>query len=164
MKKIYNRIEYLGYYQIVGGIIGILIMTFNIYDKLNSNGFFLFSMFLFFGLCAFSIYSGILLIQKKYLKGLNCSIFIQAIQILSFAILGYIFNYAIGFYIRLTVELTNDTIVGFDFGFVNWNLSRNANQDLIEINFNIIAIILLGFIFKFKEKITNELSKIKENE
>ncbi len=160
MKKIYNRIEYLGYYQIVGGIIGILIMTFNIYDKLNSNGFFLFSMFLFFGLCAFSIYSGILLIRKKYLKGLNCSVFIQAIQILSFAILGYIFNYAIGFYTRLTVELTNDTIVGFDFGFVNWDFQRNANPDLIEINFNIIAIIVLSLIFKLKEQITAELNRI----
>jgi len=164
MKKIYNRIEYLGYYQIIGGIIGILLMTFNIYDELNSNGFFLFSMSLFYGLCGFSIYSGILLIRKKCLKGLNFSIFIQTMQILSFAIFGYIFNYAIGIYVRLKIELTNDIIVGFDFGFANWNLSRNANLDIIEINFNIVAIILLSFIFKFKEQITNELNKIKATE
>lgn len=121
-------------------------------------------MFLFFGLCALSIYSGILLIQKKYLKGLNFSIFIQAIQILSFAILGYIYNYAIGFYTRLTVELTNDTIVGLDFGFVSWSLQRNANPDLIEINFNIVAIIVLSIIFKLKDQITAELKRIKLTE
>ena len=109
---------------------------------------FFFSFLVFFGLCVFSIYTGILLIQKKYLKGFNYSVFIQALQILSFVLLGYIFNFAIGIYVRLTIELTNDTIVGMDFGFVNWDLQRNANPDLIEMNFNIIAIILLSLIFK----------------
>ena len=160
MKKIYNRIEYLGYYQIIGGIVGILFMIYNIYDQFTSNGFFLFSLTVFFGLCTFSIYSGILLIRKKYLKGLNCSIFIQAVQILSFVLLGYIFNYSVGLNLRLTIELTNDTITGLDFGFINWDLSRNANPDLIEVNFNIVAIVLLSMIFKLKEQIAIEMNRI----
>jgi hypothetical protein len=159
MNKVSKRLEYLGYYEVIAGIIGILIMFLNTYDRLSSNGFFLFSVSVFIGLCGFSIYSGILLIRKKYLIGLNCSIFAQAIQFVSFAILGYIFDFAIGFYTRLTIELTNDTIVGFDFGFVNWDLQRNANSDLLEINFNIAAAILLSIIFKFKEHIIKELNK-----
>ena len=159
MKKNYNRVKYLGYYQIFGGIIGMLLMTLNIYGKANSNGFFLFSMFLFYGLCSFSIYSGILLIQKKYLKGLNCSIFTQAVQIVSIIILGFIFNYSIGLYIRMTVELTNDTFVGFDFGFVQWNLQVSADPDLLHINFNVVAIVLLSIIVKIKEQIKKELHK-----
>ncbi len=158
MKKIYDRIEYLGYYQIFGGIIGILIVTLSVYDKLTSNGFFLFSLSVFLGLCFFSIYSGFLLIRKKYLIGLNCSIFVQTIQIVSFAILGYIFNFSIGLYSRMTIELTNDTIVGLDFGFVNWDFVRNGNPDLIELNFNIVAILLLSLIFKLKEQIKTENS------
>jgi len=164
MKKIYNRIEYLGYYQVIGGIVGILYMIYNIYDQFNSNGFFLFSLTVFFGFCAFSIYSGILLIRKKYLKGLNFSAFIQAIQVLSFALLGYIFNYAVGLYVRLTIELTYDTIVGIDFGVMNWDLQRNANPDLIEMNINLVAILLLILIYKFKEQIKADLNRINNSE
>lgn len=156
MKKISNRIEYLGYYQIIGGIIGVLFLFFNSYDQFSSNGFFLFSITVFLGLCAFSIYSGTLLIRKKYLKGLNYSIIIQTVQILSFTLLGYIFNFAVGLYARLTIELTNDTFVGLDFGFMNWDLQRNASHDLIEMNFNIVAILLLSVIFKFKSQIKAE--------
>ncbi|WP_109435463.1 hypothetical protein [Aquimarina sp. AU119] len=164
MKKIYNQIKYLGYYQIIGGIVGILFMIYNVFDQLTSNRFFLFSLAVFFGLCVFSIYSGILLIRKRYLIGLNFSLFVQAVQILSFALLGYIFNYAIGIYVRLTIELTNDTIAGIDFGFVNWDLSRSANPDLIEVNFNIVAIVLLSLIFKLKEQIAKERNKINATE
>jgi uncharacterized membrane protein len=164
MKKVYKHIEYLGYYEIIAGIIGILIMILSNYDKLSTNGFYLFSLSVFLGLCGFSIYSGLLLIRQKYLRGINCSIFLQVIQIVSFAILGYIFDFAIGFYIRCTIELTNDSIVGFDFGFTNWNLARNANSDLLEINFNIVAIILLSIIFKFKEHMIKELNKTNTTE
>jgi len=164
MKKIYNRIEYLGYYQIIGGIIGILMILLSFYDKLNSNGFFLFSLSLFIALCGFLIYSGILLIRKKHLKGLNFSIFIQAIQIISIVLLGYIFDFAVGLYLRLTIELTSDSIIGLDFGFANWNLSRNANPDLIEINFNLIAVVLLLFITNSIDRIKAERDKIKTAE
>jgi len=164
MREIHNRIKYLGYYQIIGGIIGILMMILSIYDQLNSNGFFLFALFLFMSLCGFSIYSGILLLQKKYQKGLKFSVFTQAVQILSFVLLGYIFDFAIGIYLRLTVELTNDTIFGLDFGFTNWNLSRTANPDLIEINLNIVAIILLLFISKCLDRIKIELNKKSQTE
>ncbi|WP_298762020.1 hypothetical protein [uncultured Psychroserpens sp.] len=159
MKKIYQRIEYLGYYEIIGGIIGILLIFLSVYDKLNSNGFFIFSLSLFLVLCGISIYSGILLIQKKYRKGLNLSFFTQAVQIISFVLFGYIFDFAIGIYLRITTELTNDTIVGLDFGFANWKLSRNANPDIIELNINIIAIVLLLFIAKSVDGIKTELKK-----
>ena len=159
MKKIYSRIEYLGYYEIIGGIIGILFVFLGVYDKLNSNGFFIFSLILFLALCGISIYSGILLIRKKYLKGLNLSVFAQAVQIISFALFGYIFDFAIGAYLRITMELTNDTIIGLDFGLANWKLSRNANPDLIELNINIIAVVLLLFIAKSADRIKAELNK-----
>ncbi|MEY8847361.1 hypothetical protein AB9K26_00980 [Psychroserpens sp. XS_ASV72] len=159
MKKIYQRIEYLGYYEIIGGIFGLILITLNVYDKLNSNGFFIFSLSLFITLCGISIYSGILLIQKKYQKGLNLSLFSQATQVISFILFGYIFDFAIGFYLRITTELTNDTIVGLDFGFANWSLSRNANPDIIELNINIVAIILLLFIAKSADRIKAKLKK-----
>jgi len=57
------------------------------------------------------------------------------------------------------MELTNDTIIGLDFGLANWKLSRNANPDLIELNINIIAVILLLFIAKSADRIKAELKK-----
>ena len=159
MKKISQRIEYLGYYEIIGGIFGILLVFLSVYDKLNSNGFFIFSLSLFVTLCGISIYSGILLIQKKYLKGLNLSLLPQATQVISFVLFGYIFDFAIGIDLRIKTELTNDTIVGLDFGFANWQLSRSANPDIFELNINIVAIILLLFIAKSADRIKAELKK-----
>ncbi|EAP88470.1 hypothetical protein [Croceibacter atlanticus] len=159
MKNCYQRIEYLGYYEIIGGIFGISLVFLSVYDKLNSDGFFIFSLLLFVTLCGISIYSGILLIQKKYLKGLNLSFLAQATQVISFVLFGYIFDFAIGIYFRITTELTNDTIVGLDFGFANWNLSRSANPDIIELNINVVAIILLLLIAKSANQIKAELNK-----
>ncbi|MBG26677.1 MULTISPECIES: hypothetical protein [Croceibacter] len=159
MKNCYQRIEYLGYYEIIGGIFGISLVFLSVYDKLNSDGFFIFSLLLFVTLCGISIYSGILLIQKKYLKGLNLSLLAQATQVISFVLFGYIFDFAIGIYFRITTELTNDTIVGLDFGFANWNLSRSANPDIIELNINAVAIILLFLIAKSANQIKAELNK-----
>ncbi|RCW89713.1 hypothetical protein [Winogradskyella arenosi] len=159
MKKIYSRIEYLGYYEIFGGIIGILLVFLGVYDNLNSNGFFIFSLILFLALCGISIYSGILLVRKKYIKGLNFSVFTQAVQIISFVLFGYIFDFAIGAYLRITMEMTNDTIIGIDFSLANWRLSRNANPDLIELNINIIAIVLLLFIANSADRIKAESTK-----
>ena len=159
MKNCYQRIEYLGYYEIIGGIFGISLVFLSVYDKLNSDGFFIFSLLLFVTLCGISIYSGILLIQKKYLKGLNLSFLAQATQVISFVLFGYIFDFAIGIYLRITTELTNDTIVGLDFGFANWNLSRSANPDIIELNINVVAIILLLLIAKSANRIKAELNK-----
>ena len=159
MKNCYQRIEYLGYYEIIGGIFGISLVFLSVYDKLNSDGFFIFSLLLFVTLCGISIYSGILLIQKKYLKGLNLSFLAQATQVISFVLFGYIFDFAIGIYFRITTELTNDTIVGLDFGFANWNLSLSANPDIIELNINVVAIILLLLIAKSANQIKAELNK-----
>ena len=156
MKKIYKRIEYLGYYQIIGGGIGIIMMLMN--SKLSSNGFYLFVISLFFVLCSFSIFSGILLLKKKYLTGLKFSNIAQILQILSFALFGYIYDFAIGLYLRITIELTNDTIVGLDFGFFQGVFSRTANPDRIELNINIIAIVLVLMISKYYDRIRAELN------
>lgn len=159
IKDVYNRIEYLGYYQIIGGSIGILSDFLSIYNKLNSNGFYLFSVFIFYALCGISIYSGILLIQKKYLRGLYFSTFTQATQLISFILFGFIFEFAIGFFLRFSIELTNDTLLGFEFWFVNFGLSRSANPEIIELNINIIAIFLLLFIAKSIDRVKAELKK-----
>ncbi len=92
-------------------------------------------------------------------KGLNLSLLAQATQVISFVLFGYIFDFAIGIYFRITTELTNDTIVGLDFGFANWNLSRSANPDIIELNINAVAIILLFLIAKSANQIKAELNK-----
>ncbi|AUC79937.1 hypothetical protein CW736_11440 [Nonlabens sp. MB-3u-79] len=158
MSKKYNRIKYLGYYQIIGGIIGVLMILFSVYGKFNSNGFFLFSLIVFNLLCGLSIYSGILLIQKKYLKGLKFSVFTQGFQVLSFVLFGYIFDFALGVYLRLTIKLTNDSLLGLDFGFASWNLSRNANPDLTELNINFVALVLLFFIANNFDRMKTEIS------
>ena len=156
MKKIYKRIEFLGYYQIVGGGIAMAMMLMNF--KFSSDGFYLFVLSLYFVLCSFSVFSGILLLKKKYLIGLKSSNIIQFLQILSFVLFGYIYDFAIGIYLRLTTKLTNDTIIGLDFGFFQGVFSKSTNPERIELNINFIAIALVLMISKYYDRIKAELN------
>jgi hypothetical protein len=151
MKKNYNRIKYIGYYQIIGGAIGIIMLLLN--TNFSTNGFYLFVVSLYFVLCSFSVFGGILLLKKKHLIGIKFSIITQLLQILSFTLFGFIYDFAIGLYIMITIELTNDTLIGLDLGFFKGSFSRTANPELIELNINLIAIGLAIVLSKYYDEV-----------
>ena len=70
MKRVYNLIKYLGYYEIFGGVVGILFFIRSLLQDFNWNAFYFVRGAVFVALCSFSIYCGMLLIRKKYLKGI----------------------------------------------------------------------------------------------
>jgi hypothetical protein len=78
MKKNYNRIKYIGYYQIIGGAIGIIMLLLN--TNFSTNGFYLFVVSLYFVLSSFSVFGGILLLKKKHLIGIKFSVSYMTLQ------------------------------------------------------------------------------------
>jgi hypothetical protein len=153
MKRITSNLKYLGYYQLIGGIIG----TFNTFrfipnfDKMN--GALLLFFLLIFTLFGYSIFCGYLLIKKQYSKGLNLSIYNQFIQIISFGVMGYAFSFTSGIYAGIKLNLTNDTILTFMFGYSEANIQINTSSDFTELSLNFVSIVLLNLIFNLKSKL-----------
>lgn len=144
MKNIQIKIKYLASYQILNGVLGILLLLL-MNQKFSSS-----LIVIIIGLYSFSIYSGYSLLQKNYKKGLDLSIYNQLIQVIGFGISGFAFEYYSGIFVSLGFNITNDTIINYNAGFNTWILNLSSNSNLF-ININLVAIALIIFIFKLKK-------------
>lgn len=155
-----KKLYLLGAYQIGGGIYGAILILFTLG---NIEIFFLGKIAItIFGLILFlfSAYCGYLLIREKFLKGLNLSIFNNALQIIGFGITGYNFKFVSGFFAGLTLDLTNDVFAGLGFDFSIISLALGSSSESIFIHINIFAILVVLFIFKIKEKLERKINLI----
>lgn len=164
MQTIDKKIKALGIYQIVGGIIGIILIIYFAGKASILNIPILKITFLFLALYSFSTYSGFLLLNKNYTKGFNLSILNQVLQIISFSVLGFTFQYASGIYLSFGLNLTTDTLITYNSGLTAFNYKINSDPEVSAFSINIIALILINFLFNLKEKIIkgqkDELSEI----
>jgi hypothetical protein len=153
MEKISRKLKYIGYYQLVGGIIGVLSTTRFLPNFTLINGGIFLIFLLIFALYSYSIYCGYLLIKKRNIKGINLSIYNQLIQIIGFGVLGFAFHFTAGVYAGIKLNLTNDTILTFMFGHSAAMININSNHEYTELSLNIIALILLNIILNLKTKL-----------
>jgi hypothetical protein len=153
MEKITPKIKYLGFYQLIGGIIGILNTIRFLPNFTQINGGIFLLLLAIFLLYSFSVYCGYLLIKKRNIEGLNLSMYNQLIQIIGFAVLGYAFHFTAGIYGGIKLNLTNDTIINFMFGHSMARIDINNLNGFTEISINFIAIILLNLIFNLKSEV-----------
>lgn len=149
MEKIALKIKYLGFYQLIGGVIGILntIRFFPNFTPMNG------AAFLIFALYGYSVYCGYLLIKKNNIKGLNLSVYNQLIQIIGFGVLGYGFHFTAGIYAGIKLNLTHDTIFTFMFGHSAATIHINSHPEFTQLSINVIALGLLNFIFNLKSRL-----------
>ncbi|MCZ8197007.1 MAG: hypothetical protein O9267_05335 [Flavobacterium sp.] len=153
MEKITLKLKYIGFYQLVGGIVGILNTIRFLPNLTQVNGGIFLILLLIFALYSYSIYCGYLLIKKRNIKGINYSIYNQLIQIIGFGVLGFAFHFTAGIYTGIKLNLTNDTILTFMFGHSAAMININSNPEFTELSLNIIALILLNLILNLKSKI-----------
>lgn len=156
MSKTLKRLNILGYYQLIGGIIGIVITLIFLINQGILNGPLIVLLLTAIILMTYSTYCGFLLIRKQLNKGIKLSIINQALQIIGFGVLGYSFKYASGVLLGLRIDLTNDFIIGLDLNITTWKLNWNSDPELTFISINFIAILILGFIFRAKEKLEKQ--------
>ena len=156
MKNIITELKSIGWYQIIGGAIGILIIGYSLsgYKQFSGEVILTYSFILSFFL--YSIYCGILcLSNRKY--ALLHSLINQFIQLFGFAILGFAFYYVAGVYFSIGFDLSTSLEMKLNFGFSKFDFNINREQERIEIDFNIISFALILWIDKIRNKLKDEL-------
>jgi hypothetical protein len=183
-KKTKIKLKILAWYQIVGGILGILLSFWLLAHTDPISGLILILYLIAFGLYVFSIYCGRLLLIDKYSTGLNLSIINQALQILSFSMFGYSFMYVSGMMFLGEITMFQDDngfrlglhflssgkelFVGFNFfPFSQWRLFFNSEGTPFQLAINFLAIYLIYFGYKLlkttkHEKITYDRERLAE--
>ena len=150
-----TRLYSLALYQIIGGLVGLFFMV-RIFLSLESVESLLVA-FLVAGIAlyCFSVYCGVyLFIKKDY--GLRVSLLNQFLQLVSFSIAGYAFEYVSGLSITIDIDFTNLFNVGFSGGLSNWHLLFNGDASINFIRLNIFALLLIVFISRLRKKIQIE--------
>lgn len=153
-------IKIIGFYQIIGGIIGL-----GLTGKLLLNSGVLFGQFLLFYLIAiflfgYSIQSGNLILRKNKLKkGLIYSIILQGLQLVTIAFNGNKYEFfsgargtlGIAFSQGLNLKIQAKTdIIGSGF-----NLAINTSDKDCFMCINIIAIVILSLLINIYRKLRN---------
>lgn len=153
MDKIGLKLKYLGIYQIIGGVIGILnsIRFIPNFGQVNGGVFLIFAAI--FLLYVFSICCGYLLLKKRNNIGITLSVYNQFIQVVGFGVLGYAFHFAAGIYGGIKINLTNDTIINFMLGHSMARIDVNNPDGFIEISVNFIALWLLNLFLNLKTEL-----------
>jgi hypothetical protein len=147
-------VEYLGVYQIIGGCIGLFL---SLKFILKSAEIPLHLQLIFIPvitLYSYSIISGILIFKNKNL-GIIHSMANQSLQLLSFSLFGFAFQFYSGLAIKLTWVLTESAFPYLNFGISSWEFRISDDAGIRTIGLNIIPVIFLLYIMR-QRKLTKE--------
>src|SRR5206468_549200 len=130
-----SNISKIGWYQIIGGGVGFLIILFSLLatDQLQALTILVYGFMLLFFM--YSIICGILCV-KHTSNALTHSIINQFLQLVSFAFLGYSFFYVAGLYLYVGLDLSNSFEIKFGLGISSFSFNINREQERTEVNIN----------------------------
>ena len=158
-KKDNSDISTIGWYQIIGGGIGVIIILYSLFTTTQLAGpnvlIYIF-MLLFF---AYSIFCGTLCIKHKT-NAMKHSLINQFLQLIGFAFFGFAFTYVAGLYLSVGLDLSNSIDMEFDVGISKFNFNINREHERAEINFNLVAFGLIYWIDKLVRRIKTEKANI----
>lgn len=161
-KAVNIRLKILCWYQIFGGVTGLLLAIWLLAHTNIINGLALILYITAFALYSFSLYTGKLLLGDHYEKGLKLSIVNQSLQIGGFLILGFGYLYIagimlvgnIGYYVG---DSGNGFNIGFNFGFTSkWRFDIASSDHSFSLSINFVAIYLTWFSYKLLYRTKNE--------
>lgn len=147
-----KKVMFIAYYQIIGGIIGIL-LTFWELVNIESGSLLLLGAL---GLYTFSVLCGKLLIDGKIEKGLRHSTINQAIQTINFKLIGFAFNFIAGFNLSVGIDYTSNLKFNYNLSLSQFNFAINGNNELVKVGINLIALSLIftigNMMIEFKQE------------
>ncbi|WP_294736630.1 hypothetical protein [uncultured Flavobacterium sp.] len=146
MKDLVKKMRFLGYFQAIGSLLGIILVVLNIIDDFITIYTFV-SLFVF----CFSFYCGYHLLSEKYESGLKLSLINQLIQILSFSVFGFSYSYVSGLGLNFIVDVTQDVILNLQINITNFKMSFVDQSTHVSVN--LVAIIFMNYIFKWQKKL-----------
>lgn len=144
-----KRFKIIGWYQIIGGAIGIIVMIWLFAQNISLLR--MLSVAIGLGLNGFSIYAGNQLLSYSRLKP---TFVIQAIQILNFIGLGITYQVVIGLALGFGFEWFDEAEWVLNFKVLSlYKFSyRSSQTDAIRVVINFIPIIIINYLMKSQEK------------
>lgn len=161
LRNIQPKLKALGIYQIIGGIIGIG-LTLGLLNLSAASILLFLIVLLALALYSYSIYCGMLLLQKRK-DGLLHSKINQLLQVASIAVLGYAYQYTSGVFLSIGIDLTESFNLRFNAGISSWQININTDNPALIVNLNLLAVFLITAIDKFRKKI-KEIEAVKQVE
>ena len=154
-------LKIIGYYQIIGGIIGTLGMIW----LFSQNPIFLIGVLVIIGvnINAFSIYAGVCILKNSNLKP---TYYVQVIQVLNFIGLGVTYEVVLGSALGFGFEWIDSAKIVLNFQLVSsFNFKyNNTSNDAIRVVVNFIPIIIINYLMKCVEKAEEKKILMKVNE
>lgn len=157
--EIKTRVKGIAYYQIIGGIVGVVLAIFLFSKVVIITGFVVVFFACIITLYSFSVYCGWALLKGEIVKGLSFSKINQVLQVINFSVLGFAFKFVAGFSVSIGINVTNDFTFISSFSLSEFKLNINRDKEIGEVYINIVAIYLMYIIGKIQDKI----GKIKIN-
>lgn len=149
-------IKIFGWLQIIGGIVGIGVISWLTLNLGEVNGAILFIVLLGYFLFSFSIYTGIKLLNSETKKlGIILSIINYCLQILQFKMAGYGLTYTIGTAFSIGYDIDK---LKFNFEIISsqFYMSIRTSDGDFKLMLNIVAIFFLVVLLDIWEDINAE--------
>jgi hypothetical protein len=158
-----RKIKIFGWYQLIGGVVGLLLTIWLLARAGQMTGILTLLFLVAFGLYIFSCYCGWLLVKNNFIKGLNLSVVNQALQVLHFAMFGYAYSFSSGLLFSIGMGIKQGLVFNFDAELTStWQLSVGTNSTSFILAINLVAIYFLYFIEKLKTAIQQESKDFEE--
>jgi hypothetical protein len=147
-------IKTIGLYQVFGGVLGLLLMApdLRFCDTVTTSLSFV--LILFF---LFSVFAGIKLYKLKP-GGRTASIWSQALQIFTVAAGNFYYSFISGISFQLTLDLTDDIKIGFESATSRLSIILQGTEDHFYFGINLVPILIIMFLDKFKTDIEERRS------
>src|SRR3954454_10812590 len=156
-RSIVNKLRALAIYQIIGGLLGLLITVWDVMEYPSFSASIIIMFAIAFGLYIFSLISGWLL-WYQYTAGVQCSLINEYLQIVHFSIAGWAYMYTSGGYFSLGVDLTYAYKVLIDFGIIpTLQLKAFTQTPEVQLSFNFVAILLVVFLTHVKRDLEEDV-------
>jgi len=150
------KLKALGTYQLVYATTG-LALTLWLLQQGNLKFHMVMAVFILVtGMYLFGVYCGILCFQADK-KCPQYSSINQYLQLFGFSIMGYGFTYVAGLSLNLGFDLTNTFIIRLKMQlFSIWHIEFDNHSDVILLNLNIAALLVIIIIERMKKVMRKE--------
>ena len=148
-----DRMKSIGWYQMIGGIYGILSVFYILIRAGTLTGGDLFLVLFTISLFSFGVYCGNLL-RKTDVRGLNLSTWNQALQVIQFGVLAITFEFNAGIGVLFGFDWGETFIPDVSISFSGFNFQYHTT-DTSHLSFwiNIVPILIIYWIDRIEKDI-----------
>jgi hypothetical protein len=148
-----TKLKLLGYYQIIGAVLGFLIILYTILTAQEISISLLLIILPVVCLYIFSAFCGHQLLFGSINLGLKLSTINQLLQAIHFSLFGLTYKYVSGLILAIGLDYTTDPDLLFNFALTTFDLTFTSNSDSIIVGVNLIAVYAIYLIDKLKQNI-----------